>query len=58
MGGVDIEDVIRTFAPVSLSGGEKTSIIWTGGNSWEGVLLAVRLPITRFAMKGEERVGE
>ena len=59
MGGVEIEDVIRAVAVVLLSGrGQKISVIWIGRKSWEGLFLAVRSPIARFAMNGEERVGE
>ena len=59
MGGVEIEDVIRAVAAVLLSGrGQNTSVIWIGRKSWEGLFLAVRSPIARFAMNGEERVGE
>ena len=59
MGGVEIEDVITAVAVVLLSGrGQNTSVIWIGRKSWEGLFLAVRSPISRFAMNGEERVGE
>ena len=59
MGGVEIEDVIGTVALVLLSGSEENiSVIWMGGNSWEGLFLAVRSPISRFTMNGEEREGE
>jgi site-specific recombinase XerC len=59
VGGVEIEDVIRAVAAVLLSGkGENTLVIWVGRKSWEEVFLAVRSPIARFAMNGEERVGE
>ena len=59
MGGVEIEDVITAVAAVLLSGsGQNTSVIWIDCKSREGLFLAVRSPITRFAMNGEERVGE
>ena len=59
MGGVEIEDVITAVAAVLLSGrGQNTSVIWIGRKSWEGLFLAVRSPIARFAMNGEERVRE
>ena len=59
MGGVEIDDVITAVAMVFLSGrGRNTSVIWIGRKSWEGLFLAIRSPIARFAMNGEERVGE
>ena len=59
MGGVEMEDVIKAVAAESPSGrGQNTSVIWIGSKSWEGLFLAVRSPIARFAMNGEERVGE
>ena len=59
MGGVEIEDVMRVVAAVLPSGrGENTSVIWIGRKSWEVFFLAIRSPIARFAMNGEERVGE
>lgn len=59
MGGVEIEDVVSTVAAVLPSGrGQNISVIWIGRKSWEGLFLSVRSPIARFAMNGEERVGE
>ena len=58
MGGVEIEGGINTVS-VSLSRREEnTSVIWMGRDSQEGLFWAVRSPIAKFAIKGEERVGE
>ena len=58
MGGVEIEDVITVTAVLLSERGQNTSVIWMGRKSWEGLFLAVRSPIARFAMNGEERVRE